>query len=1362
MVNIDVPAVVSQFLSELTTFDLVVELVQNDLDAGATRTEISFLDDRIECVGNGAAIDSKGWKRLEVILGAGTKVEAKANGIGSKNHGLKSAFLFGDQIIVQSGGHRTDLTVRGDLERPHLFYPATWPRIADPDAPPTGVRITVPFRADRIDVPERNPLTPLMSTEKALIVEDAVSRAADRFICASAPGKPWSYTLVIATSERVLTFRYACAKSSRTGLWQRTCTLATNGRRPITVARRLCYPFRLELHPDDQAKVPRLFRRGTGLVGEISWLTGDRSRPVPQDGGYRYPIAYPREHVSSGLGFDISGPFISGRARHTISDDARNALITRAGQLAFVELMRNRLLPQFGPEALVLAASAQRQDHEVEERIAEALLDGQAYGVLAEQRTGRVTGDVRPALPTETILAIPTYAGERIVPRLARIASAVGQVLHPRTPQAFVAAAVRLARAGSGNLRLYSEVDATEDILVCPPAEGSEAFNVWLARCGHLIAELELGRSNASLPPDFLKALPGRAYLPTSKGTAARWNNVRRAGSTPPQVRGVKAPALLHQVLGKAALLREGHCKVALFDLDDYLSRVKFESTAASARNSFFKWLRNGHTLLKPRTLATIGTYPIWPSAGGTYHALDYYCLPTAQYLRDVLAEVRDVPDASLISFPGLRRSSTGSLRLRKTPTIVELEAWHQKAMSDAEAAYNAENGQVAAVITRTEAVLVKLRKDGYPIAEIAADHRSLSRAGTLHDVSELHVETPAVAACQLLDEDLAHGAPAGLLEHLGAKGSASPAAIVRALRGLPRIEALFSRLAAYADRGLDLGNLTEEKILLAAGALRAPCTLCFRSSIDWWGKWKTPLEEVPSIPEHVALLEKVGVVRASLREDWSRGFFDWLGTQPADVQQAHLPQVIRHWNERKAGPGRWAEKTSDQKCVPVVDRKGRFELQTLKVATSSRGWTYLPDFEELNKHVLDDTAKLRLAVLEVRGVEGSIVDVLRKAGIRSLRDQAGDPIRTELVSAIDEAPELDTELALVKSRASDLTKRLARSDVDTTLLRHKWRHLLTELKGVRTARKLTAIYRVFGREYARSTHSGVDPATHQVCVTLGPEQRMRFYSALARHLFEPGSSELYAYGLMVAVHSERQADLFAALATEAGDEFQLEPTPDAPSMGHSGSGSGTANTAPEPEPLAPITNPTYLNGPERGRRRSPLGTGTAARRNSLEEEEHKLQLKQNHYAWHCQACLGAMDVATATPPGTYVFLAQQRKALIEAHHVRHLQNEGGLGGENLLILCQYHHRLLGDAISRDAVLTALTKPARATRQFPLGGGDGSETREYEGLVAVLELPTTPFRSPLFFTPEHATAWLRGKPGKKRKVALAPVADAEG
>jgi hypothetical protein len=53
VVNIDVAGVVSQFLSELSSFDLVVDLVQNDLDAGATRTEIAFGSDRLVCTGNG-------------------------------------------------------------------------------------------------------------------------------------------------------------------------------------------------------------------------------------------------------------------------------------------------------------------------------------------------------------------------------------------------------------------------------------------------------------------------------------------------------------------------------------------------------------------------------------------------------------------------------------------------------------------------------------------------------------------------------------------------------------------------------------------------------------------------------------------------------------------------------------------------------------------------------------------------------------------------------------------------------------------------------------------------------------------------------------------------------------------------------------------------------------------------------------------------------------------------------------------------------------------------------------------------------------------------------------------------------------
>jgi len=116
--RIDKAAVVGQFLRDLDVADLVVELVQNELDAGSTRTVIDFGERALTCEGNGRPIDRKGWSRLETLLGAGGDVEAKQDGIGSKNHGLRSAFLLGDRIGVQSDGLRVDMTVRGDRSKP--------------------------------------------------------------------------------------------------------------------------------------------------------------------------------------------------------------------------------------------------------------------------------------------------------------------------------------------------------------------------------------------------------------------------------------------------------------------------------------------------------------------------------------------------------------------------------------------------------------------------------------------------------------------------------------------------------------------------------------------------------------------------------------------------------------------------------------------------------------------------------------------------------------------------------------------------------------------------------------------------------------------------------------------------------------------------------------------------------------------------------------------------------------------------------------------------------------------------------------------------------------------------------------------
>ena len=58
------------FLLALDRNDLIAELVQNDLDQEATRTVISFEQDRLVCEGNGTPVEPDGWQRLRKIQGA--------------------------------------------------------------------------------------------------------------------------------------------------------------------------------------------------------------------------------------------------------------------------------------------------------------------------------------------------------------------------------------------------------------------------------------------------------------------------------------------------------------------------------------------------------------------------------------------------------------------------------------------------------------------------------------------------------------------------------------------------------------------------------------------------------------------------------------------------------------------------------------------------------------------------------------------------------------------------------------------------------------------------------------------------------------------------------------------------------------------------------------------------------------------------------------------------------------------------------------------------------------------------------------------------------------------------------------------
>ncbi len=399
------------------------------------------------------------------------------------------------------------------------------------------------------------------------------------------------------------------------------------------------------------------------------------------------------------------------------------------------------------------------------------------------------------------------------------------------------------------------------------------------------------------------------------------------------------------------------------------------------------------------------------------------------------------------------------------------------------------------------------------------------------------------------------------------------------------------------------------------------------------------------------------------------------------------------------------------------------------------------------------DVTSCRLVITEARGVSGSILDVVREAGVKSLRMQAGRPTRIDATGDIDVDQLLDQALQNVRSHKmlKELTQRLPQYEVPASALRSEWRKHLLELKGVRVTTHPNAVFSILQREYNVAVQSGVDDQTRLICIDSRVDRKLAFYEALASYIFVETSSQLWAYGLLRAVENP-----FAPMLLDLGpvrpddEDADVEPTvetnsnPSSVEPANKGHGIATAKltpTVPDPGKLSDISDRATLSGkkvnyPRGGRPK----TSTDNARHTIEEEEQKLQLKEKHYAWHCQACLGEYEVLEATPPGSYIYLPSFRQNIIHAHHVTHLQNQGDIGAKNLLILCKFHHDYIGDKLSNAAIRAALATAPKTLRRFPTNH-EGTETIDREGLVAEVRLDTNPFRVLLYFSAPHAEAW---------------------
>ena len=400
-------------------------------------------------------------------------------------------------------------------------------------------------------------------------------------------------------------------------------------------------------------------------------------------------------------------------------------------------------------------------------------------------------------------------------------------------------------------------------------------------------------------------------------------------------------------------------------------------------------------------------------------------------------------------------------------------------------------------------------------------------------------------------------------------------------------------------------------------------------------------------------------------------------------------------------------------------------------------------------------------------GVDGSALDEIARCGVKSLAAAVGPPIGLTLAGEARRDPALDREWERARSAKvrAELKTALPRHGVPSTALDRRWRASLAEMQGVQVATGLEAVYEFRRLRYAAPIASGYDLRTRQICVAEASASVVDLYDALAARLFITGSPSTYAHGLLHAVRaltSTAQASLFEGFDFGGDGEHSTPGDTDQRADGDAdgeddgvvsrkghGMQDGAAPFAPSQKP-GPLSKPSSLTFPRgcKSRKRKRAPSSTDQRRHSLEEEAQVRVLKFDHYALHCQACIGLREVNEAAPPESYVYGPGVRRTLIEAHHVRHLANQdrskqqdelAGQGAGNLLILCRYHHAVLGDQLSRPIVLAALGSAKKVDRHFPNADGDLAARK---GWLATTALSVVPHHLAMFFTPEHRAAWL--------------------
>ena len=1016
------------YLAGLDRTDLVAELIQNDLDQGATCSVISFQRTDLVCDGNGRPVEPDGWRRLRKILGAGDEVPAKVSKFGVKNHGLKTAFTIGDEVRLMSAGQAIVQTLyaNGRSKRPHPG--ASSMPMEDPQAPGVGCRVIIRYRDEDLE-PRQGEAIKL----KAVTTEDidtlfrtTCGSLPEQFAGIVSPETTPRYEIVLRHwNLGEARFLFSCARprkiAKRIELFQRRCTVRGTFTPLPEASREQAVRRSAPLKGVLKDRAADFFRRGKRFYVEVSWPIDRNGRPKTGTGKFRYPIGYPpnSHEARTGHSTNFNAPFTSDSERHAPArNEATNEELREACDSLLIDALEHHAIPRWGPDGLkpvVPSADANDGDEVVRPLLAtlaergalpvlkwrnaaEHALKGKQKALKATARRLPVRKNSKEARRYQFVVPALTWAETEVCPALSSLCPGSEMQLDPRTHPRLI----RLLADGNTpgfakDFITFDELDVFDRVtgegnqyfgtVTEPEREFSEPFVAHVYLDLFKLA-LDQGKFDGNKEDTLIAAL----LLPDVHGKVASLPELYSGNSLPSDIPGLRLPPFLHAALLGHPLFRRSKWRRSKYTMDLLLESGVLRATSEETRRQFWKWLRQNQRHITPRVRTKLAEFSIWPDEKGRLCRISDMCIPRSRRIATVLADAVRHPHEQVCSSRLAFAGGKARTSIRRVPSEDEIAGWLSARMVEleighapdavttdkldrfeAEIALLMKDTAIARLLKAAEVTLPALAQDGSirRRTTLVMPNRSNDRLGLRH---RFMLKNPNRAVTlDKLSPTLGEPTGAILLDALAEDPG-----------NLPALHPRLLRLLSITDPGDDERmRIAEVPIIPVSGELRKPSELAFTGTTgDYWGGWKTRVSGKGLSQEDQRRYRGVGVTSSSPRPDTSRAFFKWLTSQNEDVIERHVAHVLRHVLHRD-GPSSWAVVFTE---IPFIPTRARGGLRLVSLKTALRQPIYIPDAGDICDEIIRMDSQVLLTIDHVREVAKPISEILRKLGVRSLR----------------------------------------------------------------------------------------------------------------------------------------------------------------------------------------------------------------------------------------------------------------------------------------------------------------------------------------------------------------------------------------